>query len=191
MTAININNRFEFSPVFAGAFVAIAISIVLLQFGAAIGLSKENTLSDDASLLTWNVVAVGIWILWVQLISSLAGGYVAGYVHAPNHDYTPHEAEVSDGLYGLSAWALSTVIVFAGISMFVFASGLLEVLDTPDSQVPPAEITDAEQNSMIVYAFITGATSLLAAVASWWAATMAGDHRVKNIDFSAHISFRK
>lgn len=177
------------NAVFAGTFVALAVTIVLSQFGLTLGLSSETAFDADISLLSWNVIAVGFWMLWVQLISSILGGYAAGYLHTPQYDYKPHENEVIDGFYGLSVWALSTIIIFIGLSIFAMSSVFYASNGAEESIVET--LSNAEENSVIVYAFITGATSLVSAVASWWAATMGGDHRLKGTDFSKEISFKK
>ena len=189
MSITHTHNHFCMSAVFAGTFIALAVTIVLSQFGLALGLSSETAFDADISLLSWNVIAVGIWLLWVQLISSILGGYAAGYLHAPQPDFKPYENEVIDGFYGLSTWALSTFIIFIGISLYALSAAFFAT-DGAEESITET-LSNAEENSVIVYAFVTGATSLVSAVAAWWAATMAGDHRLKGTDFSKEISFKK
>lgn len=187
--AITTTNRFEWSPIFAGAVIAIAISIVLMQFGAVIGLSSDTPLTLEGSLASWEIVATGIWILWVQILSSFAGGYAAGYLRSPTLDYKPHVNELHDGLYGLSVWATSTVAIFIGVAIAAGVAGMIAA----EADVPNTVdiLTDTEQNTAIIFAFATGAISLASAVAAWWAATMGGDHRFNNVDFSKHLTFKK
>ncbi len=185
---IALTPRFEWGAIIAGAALALAITIVLLQFGAAIGLSSSAPLRGEANLASWGIIATGIWLLWVQLLSALAGGYLAGRMRTPQVGAIPHDVELRDGIIGLCTWAVSTVAVFIGASMAAgFASYIAAATGTYDTN---QTLTDAEQNSAIIFAFAAGATSLLSAVAAWWAGTMGGDHRDQNTDFSTSLSFK-
>ncbi len=180
--------RFDWGVVVAGAVVASALSIVLMQFGAIIGLSADSPLRGEGSDASWSLVATGIWILWIQLLASLAGGYIAGFLRSPTIHLTAYENEIRDGLHGLTVWAVSTVGVFIAVSIAAGLSAYVEVNTT--SNIAPDALTDAEENTAIIFAFVIGAVSLLSAVAAWWAATMGGDHRDKKVDFSTHLSFK-
>jgi hypothetical protein len=181
--------KFEWSVILAGTFVACAISIVLIQFGAAIGLSSDTPYGNAEDWTHWSVIATGIWILWAQLLASLAGGYLAGYARTPTPEYTPHENELKNGLYGLSVWAVSTVFVFIAVALA--GAGATYVALETGTYNDSTFVTDAEQNTGIIFAFVTGSVSLLSAAAAWWAATMAGEHRASAVDFGTGFSFRK
>ena len=181
--------HFQWGAVFAGSAIALGISIVFLQFGTAIGLSDDSPLRGEGNIASWGVIATVVWILWAQLLASLAGGYAAGYLRSPVLSLKDHQNELKDGLYGFVVWAFSTVLVFIGMSLAAFAAnyvslqaGTYEAADT---------LSDTEQNASIIYAFSAGAISLLSAVAAWWAATMGGEHKRKAIDFSTYLSFKK
>ena len=183
------NSHFQWGAIFSGTVIALAITLVLMQFGAAIGLADNAPLRGEGSIASWGIIATGIWLLWVQLLASLAGGYVAGYVRTPTPEFQPHENEVQDGLYGLSVWAFSTVLVFigAGLASAVTSYVALETGTYED----PSALTETEQNTAVIFAFVAGSTALLSGVAAWWAGTMGGEHRLKSIDLSKHISFKK
>lgn len=191
MTTISSSgvDNFQWGPVFVGTVVALAIAVVLMQFGAAIGLSASAPLRGEGHIASWGVVATGIWILWVQLLASFAGGYCAGYLHAPTSGLKPYQNELNDGFYGLSVWAISTVLVFVGAAVAgAFATYMALASGTYED---PAALSNSEKNASVIFAFALGAISLLSAVASWWAATMAGEHRLKETDFSPYLSFKK
>jgi hypothetical protein len=180
--------RFGFGAIIAGSILSVALTLVLLQFGSAMGLSASAPLRGEASIAAWGVIAAGIWLLWVQLLSSLAGGYVAGRLRLTDASYEAHEQEMRDGIAGLMSWALATVLVFAGVAV---ASAFITITSImTDSYTAPGALTAGEQNKAVIFAFVAGATSLLSAVAAWWAGTMGGDHRDNNRDFSAELSFR-
>ena len=179
----------SWGAIFAGSVIACGISIVMMQFGSAIGLSQDSPFEGEANLAAWSVIATGIWVLWIQLLASLAGGYAAGYMRTPALSASEHENEMHDGLHGFAVWALSTIGVFIVVSLAAFAANYITI--AAGTYEPPGDMSDTEQNTAIIYAFVMGATSLLSAVAAWWAATMGGDHRIKGTDFSHALSFKK
>lgn len=180
---------FQWGAVFAGTVIALAISVVLIQFGSAVGLSDDSPLRGEGSAASWGVIATGIWILWTQLLASLAGGYSAGYLRAPTPELEPHQNEMKDGLYGLSVWATGTVLVAIGAALAVaFANYVALAGGTYEDS---STMSDNEQNAAIIFAFALGATSLLSAAAAWWAATVGGEHRLNAVDHSRYLSFKK
>src|SRR6187399_348555 len=111
----------EWGAVLAGAFLAIAISFVLLTFGAAIGLSAVSPWPNSgASAKVIASVAV-FWAMAQQIGAFMAGGYVAGRMRSRWHE-TGHEAEFRDGLHGGLVWAVGVVI---GAALFLSTAGLV------------------------------------------------------------------
>jgi hypothetical protein len=102
--------------IIAGALVAAAVSFVLLEFAAAIGLSVSSTSP------TWRGTSIPLWILsgiflvFVSLASFGTGGYVSGRLQAPAHRAGPDTKseidaiEFFDGLSGLVTWGLAVLI---------------------------------------------------------------------------------
>lgn len=179
--------------VIAGSAVALALSVVLLNFGSVVGLA--DTLDMTAGEITAvKVLTVGIWLLWVQLLASLTGGYLAGRLRMPVAGVAEHECEVRDGIHGLLVWAVSTLFVVTAVgaaAAFTAIAGAQtgnagELNETVD--IVTARI---EENTAIIFAFCAAATSLIAAVVSWWAATVGGEHRDKSTDLSRYLSFRR
>lgn len=181
--------RFGFGAIIAGAVLSLAISIILLQFGSVIGLSSASPLMGEASIAAWGVIAAGIWLLWVQLLASLAGGYVAGRMRPTDASFDGHEQEMRDGIAGMMSWALATVLVFLAIAAAGAYVTIVSIMT--DSYVAADALSDAEKNKVIIFAFVAGATSLMSGAAAWWAGTMGGDHRDNNRDFSAELSFKR
>lgn len=179
----------QWSTIFAGTAVACAISVVLLQFGSMIGLAADSPLRGEGSIASWGVIATGIWLLWISLLASLAGGYIAGAMRGATPYLTTHENEMRDGIYGLTVWATSTVAAFIVIALASAAAAYVELHTVTDEVIDV--VTKEEQNATIIFAFAAGATSLISAAAAWWAATMAGDHRDNKVDFSKQLSFKK
>lgn len=172
-----------------GALLALALSIVFVQFGSGIGLSMTSDIPLDHENAFGRVLAVGLWVLWIQVIASLAGGYLAGRMRRPFATNPGHEREMRDGAHGLMVWAAATVAVAIGVSLMA-AFATLGVDEAPQAE-RAADIISLEHNAGIIVTFSAAATSLIAAVASWWAATKGGEHRDEGIDHSHYVTFRK
>ena len=102
----------QWTPVFAGALVASAVSLVLIAFGTAIGLgivSSSPTWKDTSPALT---MVSGLYLLLAALVSFGVGGYVAGRLRE-RWDPSVHSdvVEFRDGTHGIVAWALAVVVV--------------------------------------------------------------------------------
>ena len=172
----------------AGIALSLALTIVLLQFGGAIGLSTDTPLREEMNLASWGVIVSVLWLLWTQIISSLVGGYFVGRLRTPSVYRTAYESELRDGIMGLTVWAGSTLLVFLGAAIGgAFAAYV--ALQTNNYEANEV-LTNAEHNAAVIYAFAAGASSLVSAVVAWWAATVGGDHRDKGTDFSKGFSFR-
>lgn len=182
------HHHFEWGVIAAGSAAAIAFTLVLTQFGSVIGLSYDYLVSGGSSVTHWAVIAIGLWIVAVQLGASAVGGYMAGRLRAPTIDLTPHENEVRDGFYGLTVWAVSTVLIFAALSIGGAFLISIETVDDVTDLAP--DLLDKEQNFAIIFAFILGATSLVSAVISWATSVLGGDHRDSKKDLSHYYSFR-
>jgi hypothetical protein len=109
----------EWGAVLAGAFLAAAISFVLLTFGTAIGLSATSPWPNSgASAKVIASIAV-FWAMAQQIGAFMAGGYVAGRMRSRWHE-TGHEAEFRDGLHGGLVWAVGVVV---GAALFLSTAG--------------------------------------------------------------------
>jgi hypothetical protein len=101
----------EWRPIIAGAFVAAALSFVLVAFQAAIGMATASPAPTwrDASIALW--VLSGFYAILVALFSFGLGGYVTGRMRAPlKGEATDDAVEFRDGVHGVLAWALATLI---------------------------------------------------------------------------------
>jgi hypothetical protein len=113
----------QWTPVFAGALVAAAVSLVLITFGTAIGfaiVSSSPTWRDTSPALT---MVSGLYLLLAALVSFGVGGYVAGRLRE-RWDPSVHSAvvEFRDGTHGLVAWALA--VVLSGVVVAASAASL-------------------------------------------------------------------
>lgn len=117
----------DWAAIIGGIALASAISVVLLAFGSAIGLSFANFEAGPDVSPVWIAIAAASWLLWVQVSSFMAGGYVAGRMRRRAYDATEHESDIRDGIHGLLVWAgalvIGAVIAVGGIGAAVTAAG--------------------------------------------------------------------
>ncbi|MCK5747858.1 MAG: hypothetical protein KAH44_16690, partial [Oricola sp.] len=100
----------EWGAVFAGAFVASAISLVLFTFGGGVGLSITSPFpGEGAEADTLSYVTMA-WVLVVMICSFIAGGYLAGRLRRPAIGATEDAVEFRDGAHGLIVWAVGLLI---------------------------------------------------------------------------------
>jgi hypothetical protein len=179
----------EWGAIIAGAVVACAISAVLVQFGAAVGLTQISTdLSTDQNITPGFVLGTGIWLLWIQLMASLAGGYLAGRMRQPVAGATEHESDMRDGVHGLLVWATATLAVMIGAYLTGLASSIGN--NPADDIARTADVDAMRDRAVIIFAFGAAATSLVSGVVSWWAATIGGNHRDTRADHTRYFTFR-
>ena len=103
-------NFVDWGAVLAGAAIASALSVVLLTFGSAIGLSFTSPWSDGRLSAKWVASLAVFWTLSQQIGAAIAGGYVAGRMRSRWAGTAEHEVEFRDGLHGGLVWALSVII---------------------------------------------------------------------------------
>lgn len=178
----------DWGVIVAGAVVACSISTVLVQFGVVVGLTQVvPQASADANITPALVLGTGIWLLWTQILASLAGGYLAGRMRAPLADgASEHERDMRDGVHGLTVWALASLMVWIGAA----AMSVLTALTVDADPAAVADLTSVQQNSNVIFAFFAASTALVSAVLSWWAATVGGDHRDRREDHTRYFTFR-
>ena len=180
----------EWSTILAGAVLASALSLVMLQFGAVVGVADLKTFQDSASNITITperLIMTGIYILIIQVLASMLGGYIAGRMRAPLSAATEHEKEVRDGVHGVLTWATATLAV--AVCTALMAAFAHIAIDQPAEVDKAQAVLDREHNIAILLAFAAAATSLVSGVAAWASAVKGGDHRDLGIDFGRHITF--
>lgn len=115
VVSIGVSTSFlQWTPVVAGAFVASAVSLILIAFGAALGMSitsSSPTWRDTSSVLT---VASGLYLLLAALVAFGVGGYVAGRLRERWDPSASRDViEFRDGTHGIVAWGLAVIITGA------------------------------------------------------------------------------
>jgi len=115
----------DWCAIAAGTVLAAAISLILLAFGSAVGLTLVSPFAGEGASMMAMAIAAALWFVWVQVSSFLAGGYIAGRLRRRIGDAGEQEVEVRDGSHGLLAWALGVILmaVFAATAVGVTVTG--------------------------------------------------------------------
>ncbi len=113
----------EWGAVFAGAAVAVALSFTLFAFAAGVGLAVASPWPGSGAepeTLSWLSV---VWLIFVMIFSSLAGGYIAGRLRMPRVGATADEIEFRDGAHGLLVWGTGLILAAIAAMALSLAAG--------------------------------------------------------------------
>jgi len=103
----------SWAAVIGGAFVAAALSLILLALGTGLGFSSVSIWSNvGASASTIGMAAV-VWLIVMQIVSSSMGGYLAGRLRTKWANIHTDEVYFRDTAHGFLAWAVAVVITAA------------------------------------------------------------------------------
>ena len=107
-------NRVSWGAVLAGVMVALVTQLILNLIGIGIGAASFDPTSNANPSGTTFSIAAGIWWALSGIVAALAGGYTAGRLSG-------QPAETSGSWHGLTAWAVTTLLVFYLLSTSVGA----------------------------------------------------------------------
>jgi hypothetical protein len=99
--------------VFAGAFVASALSLSLLALGTGFGLSSISPWSGVGASASAISKAAIVWMIVMQIVSSSMGGYLAGRVRTKWVNVHTDEVYFRDTAHGFLVWAVGVVVTAA------------------------------------------------------------------------------
>lgn len=182
----------DWGPVWAGALMAVAISVILIQFGSAAGLAMGEPIRADDTI-SYNFIIAGLWLLLVSVGSSAAAGYISGRMRMPLGDAVDEEVEFRDGIHGLTAWALATVGMAVAGTLAGIAASLVAAAPAADAPQLSEELQVWAANQSVIIAFATAAGAALGAAAAWAASVAGGNHRDEGISLHVVVptAFRK
>jgi hypothetical protein len=103
----------SWAAVIAGAFVAAALSLVLLALGTGLGLSSVSPWSNVGASASRLGVASIVWLIIVQIVASAMGGYLAGRLRTKWVNVHTDEVFFRDTAHGFLVWAVGVVITAA------------------------------------------------------------------------------
>ena len=117
-------SRFSWSAAIAGAFVARAVTFLIIALGSGIGLSVASPYRVSPSVTTLTL-AGAIWLLIAQTFGFACGGYLAGRMRALFVDDISDEVRFRDAAQGFLVWALGVVVAAAFVALAgLYAAGV-------------------------------------------------------------------
>lgn len=117
-----VKSTASWSAIIAGAFVAIAVSLVLFALGSGLGFASISPWGGQGVSVTTFAVTTAIWLIVMQWLSSAAGGYVAGRLRSRWMGTHPHEIFFRDTAHGFVTWAVATVAVAAVLAYAILSA---------------------------------------------------------------------
>jgi hypothetical protein len=122
----------SWAAIIGGAFTAVAITLILLELGAGLGLAAISPWPNvGPSSATFSIVT-GIWLIVVQWIAAGFGGYIAGRLRTKWVGVHSDEIFFRDTVHGFLSWAVATLVgvVFALFAVFASVSGTVGAVTT-------------------------------------------------------------
>jgi hypothetical protein len=113
--------------ILAGAFVAIATSLVLFALGSGFGLAVISPWPGRGVSATGFTINAAIWLIVSQWLSAALGGYIAGRLRTKWVGTHTHEVFFRDTAHGLITWSVATVVValvLAGSAASMIGGGM-------------------------------------------------------------------
>lgn len=110
--------------ILAGAFSALAVSLVLLILGSGLGFAAMSPWTQGFSITGLTVTTI-IWLIIMQWAASAFGGYIAGRLRTRWHGVHTDEVFFRDTAHGFLTWAVATVFAvgFLASAMSATVSG--------------------------------------------------------------------
>jgi hypothetical protein len=100
----------SWAAVIAGASVAAALSLAMVALGVGLGLSSVSPWSNiGASASTVGTASI-LWLIFVQIVASAMGGYLAGRLRTKWAMIHTDEVFFRDTAHGFLVWAVGLVI---------------------------------------------------------------------------------
>jgi hypothetical protein len=100
----------SWAAVLAGAVASLALTLVLLSFGAGMGFSVVSPWGNSGVSETTFKIGTGLYFIVMAMISSAIGGYLAGRLRTKWVGVQTTEVHFRDTAHGFLAWATASVL---------------------------------------------------------------------------------
>ena len=126
----------SWAAVVGGAFVAAALSLILLSLGTGLGFSAASPWSNNGTSASAIGSGAIVWLILTQILASALGGYLGGRLRTKWTGVHTDEVYFRDTAHGLLVWAVGMVITagFLASSAASFAGTQKIVADTSSTQ---------------------------------------------------------
>jgi len=115
-TIVDAQSAVSWGAIAAGAVGAAALALLLIAFGAGLGLSAVSPWSDSGVSASTFKTATGIYLVIVAVMSSAVGGYLAARLRTKWVGVHTHEVFFRDTAHGFIAWAFATLLSASALS---------------------------------------------------------------------------
>jgi hypothetical protein len=109
-TIVDAQSAVSWGAIAAGAVGAAALALLLVAFGAGLGLSAVSPWSDSGVSASTFKTGTGIYLVCVAVMSSAVGGYLAARLRTKWVGVHTHEVFFRDTAHGFIAWAFATLL---------------------------------------------------------------------------------
>lgn len=136
----------SWAAIAAGAVGAAALALVLIAFGAGLGLSAVSPWSNSGVSAATFKTGTGIYLVIVAVMSSAVGGYLAARLRTKWIGVYTNEVFFRDTAHGFLAWAFATLLSATALTSVTAylangtAAGLSGVASQATRSVNPADI---------------------------------------------------
>src|ERR1700729_4112468 len=115
-TIVDAQSAVSWGAIAAGAVGAAALTLVLVAFGAGLGLSSVSPWSDSGVSASTFKTGTGIYLVVVAVMSSAVGGYLAARLRTKWVGIHTNEVFFRDTAHGFLAWAFATLLSASALS---------------------------------------------------------------------------
>ena len=105
-TLADAQSAVSWGAIAAGAVGTAALALLLIAFGAGLGLSAVSPWSDSGVSASTFRTGTGIYLVIVAVMSSAVGGYLAARLRSKWVGLHSHEVFFRDTAHGFIAWGL-------------------------------------------------------------------------------------
>jgi hypothetical protein len=145
-TIVDAQSAVSWGAIAAGAVGAAALALLLIAFGAGLGLSAISPWSDSGVSASTFKTGTGIYLVIVAVMSSAVGGYLAARLRSKWVGAHTHEVFFRDTAHGFITWAFATLLSASALSSATAylangsAAGIGGAASQVSRSVNPAEI---------------------------------------------------
>jgi len=100
----------SWAAVAAGAVASLALTLLLLSFGAGLGFAIVSPWGNSGVSATTFEIGTGLFFVVMAMISSSLGGYLAGRLRTKWTGLRSAEVLFRDSAHGFLAWAFASVL---------------------------------------------------------------------------------
>ena len=145
-TVVDAQSAVSWGAIAAGAVGAAALALLLIAFGAGLGLSAVSPWSNSGVSASTFKTGTGIYLVIVAVMSSAVGGYLAARLRSKWVGAHAHEVFFRDTAHGFIAWAFATLLSASALSSVAgylangTAAGVAGTASSANRSVNPADI---------------------------------------------------